>query len=166
MTDEPMTVLDAALLAYSQDELNAMDNSSLQLLGARVARELETNPQPDVERMLELRRRMEITHFHPAIMAARARVAQPKLSEDLFWDMVDRNYPEWLSSDVSSVLSQRIVRWDKNYDGTQTVVFETEETDDDESDRPMYGYRFSCVMAFEDGTGWNIADYSVEEIKF
>ena len=49
MTDEPMTALDAALLAYSQDELNAMDDSSLQLLGARVARELETNPQPGAD---------------------------------------------------------------------------------------------------------------------
>ena len=166
MSKQSMTTLDAALLAYSMDELDALGPQQRPLLFARLARELETHPQPDAERMREVRRRLEITHFHPAIMAARARVAQPKLSEDLFWDMVDRNYPEWLSSDVSSVLSQRIVRWDKNYDGTQTVVFETEETDDDESDRPVYGYRFRCVMAFEDGTGWNIADYSVEEIKF
>lgn len=71
MTDESMTVLDAALLAYSQDELNAMDDSSSQLLGACVARELETHPQPSAERMLELRCRMDLTHFHPAIVAAR-----------------------------------------------------------------------------------------------
>ena len=45
MTDEPMTVLDAALLAYSQDELNAMDDSSLQMLDARVERELRSHPQ-------------------------------------------------------------------------------------------------------------------------
>ena len=71
MTDEPMTTLDAALLAYSKDELQALDSGSLQLLAARVERELETNPQPSAERMREVRRRLEITHFHPAIMAAR-----------------------------------------------------------------------------------------------
>lgn len=59
-----MAVLDAALLAYSMDELDALGPKQRPLLFARVARELETNPQPDVERMLELRRRMEITHFH------------------------------------------------------------------------------------------------------
>ena len=71
MTDEPMTTLDAALLAYSKDELQALDSGSLQLLAARVEWELETNPQPDASRMLELRRRMELTHFHPALMLAR-----------------------------------------------------------------------------------------------
>lgn len=71
MTDEPMSTLDAALLAYSMDELEAMDDYSLRLLGARVARELERQPQPDASRMQELRRQMELTHFHPAIMAAR-----------------------------------------------------------------------------------------------
>ena len=71
MSEQSMTTLDAALLAYSQEELNAMDDSSLQMLGARVARELETNPQPDASRMLELRRRMELTHFHPALVGLR-----------------------------------------------------------------------------------------------
>ena len=71
MTDEPMTTLDAALLAYSMDELQAMDRSSQMLLGARVARELMAHPQPDASRMQEVRRQMELTHFHPAIMAAR-----------------------------------------------------------------------------------------------
>lgn len=66
-----MSAVDAALLAYSRKELEAMDDYSLRLLGARVARELETNPQPDASRMLELRRQMELTHFYPAIMAAR-----------------------------------------------------------------------------------------------
>lgn len=163
MTDEPMTTLEAALLAYSMDELEAMGPSLGQLLGARVARELETHPQPDVERMLELRRRMEITHFHPAIMAARARIAQPKLSEDLFWDTVRREYPEWLGSDVSYVRSERVVRWAENDDGSQTVVFETEETDDEESHQLAYGYRFTCVLVFQDGTGWSIKNYSVED---
>lgn len=66
-----MTTLDAALLAYSIDELEAMDSYSLRLLGARAARELDAHPQPDAERMREVRRRLEITHLHPAIMAAR-----------------------------------------------------------------------------------------------
>lgn len=67
MTDEPMFAIDAALLAYSREELEAMDDYSLRLLGARVARELEKHPQPDASRMLELRRQMETTHFHPAL---------------------------------------------------------------------------------------------------
>lgn len=67
MNDEPMTTLEAVLLAYSMDELDAMDDSSLQMLGARVARELRSHPQPDASRMLELRRQMELTHFHPAL---------------------------------------------------------------------------------------------------
>lgn len=71
MTDEPMSAVDAALLAYSREELEAMDDYSLRLLGARVARELRSHPQPDAARMQELRRQMELTHFHPAIMAAR-----------------------------------------------------------------------------------------------
>ena len=71
MTDEPMTTLDAALLAYSMDELDALGPKQRPLLFARVARELETNPQPDASRMLELRRRMELTHFHPALMLVR-----------------------------------------------------------------------------------------------
>ena len=70
MTDEPMTTLDAALLAYSKDELDALRLKQRPLLFARVARELETNPQPDASRMQELRRRMELTHFHPALMLA------------------------------------------------------------------------------------------------
>ena len=164
MTDEPMSALDAALLAYSMEELDALGAQQRPLLFARVARELEAHPQPDAERMRELRRQMELTHFHPAIMAARKPNAAPKLSEELFWDAVRRLYPEWLCSDASNVLSERIVCRHNNGDGTQTVVFETEESDDDESDRPVYGYRFRCVMAFEDGAGWNIADYSVEEI--
>ncbi len=68
--DEPMTTLDADLLAYSMDELQAMGRNSQMLLGARVARELETHPQPDVLRMLELRRQMELTQFHPALVSA------------------------------------------------------------------------------------------------
>ena len=71
MNEQAMTTLDAALMAYSQEELNAMDDSSLQMLGARVARELRTNPQPDALRMQELRRRMELTHFHPALAGLR-----------------------------------------------------------------------------------------------
>ena len=71
MNAQSMTTLDAALLAYSMDELEAMGPNSRQLLGARVARELATNPQPDASRMLELRRRMELTHFHPALAGLR-----------------------------------------------------------------------------------------------
>ena len=71
MNEQSMTTLDAALLAYSMDELQALDSGSLQLLAARVERELETNPQPDASRMQELRRRMELTHFHPALAGLR-----------------------------------------------------------------------------------------------
>jgi hypothetical protein len=71
MDEQSRAILDAALLAYSMDELDALGPQQRPLLFARVARELETHPQPDAARMLELRRQMELTHFHPAIMAAR-----------------------------------------------------------------------------------------------
>ena len=76
MDEQSKTILDAALLAYSMDELDALGPQNRPLLFARVARELETHPQPDASRMLELRRQMELTHFHPALAGLRKSVAR------------------------------------------------------------------------------------------
>lgn len=68
MSKQSMTISEAAQLAYSVDELLRMGEFNREILFARIARLLQRSPQPTQAQMVELRRQMELTHFHPALV--------------------------------------------------------------------------------------------------
>ena len=76
MNERSEAILDAALLVYSMDELQNFGKQQRGLLFSALALEMgDTVRKMMVAEMQAFRRRMEATHFHPALAASR-RVAQ------------------------------------------------------------------------------------------
>ena len=72
MNEQSRAILDAALLAYSMDELRSLGEQQLGMLFAALVMEMgDTVRKMTVAEMQAFRRRMEATHFHPALAASR-----------------------------------------------------------------------------------------------
>ncbi len=72
MSERLTNISATALLVYEEDELNRMERDSLTILGAAIGQQMDslgrklTRPE-----MLTLRRQLEMTHLHPAVVSLR-----------------------------------------------------------------------------------------------
>jgi len=84
-----------------------------------------------------------------------AKVFEP-LTKSLFWKIVDRTEPHWLSSDVSCVLGYDVTKWEEINSMTIRVEFETVECEDIEDTENTYKNKFICLISFDHEAGWHI----------
>mgnify|MGYP000687015790 FL=1 len=87
---------------------------------------------------------------------------QNPVPENDFWRAVERYAPEWLDTYVSTVIGYSIDRQIQLADGKIQVVFSTLECypEQDEDDDSTYGYRFVCVVSFNEARGrWGVENH-------
>ncbi|MBT5081696.1 MAG: hypothetical protein HOM62_14065 [Rhodospirillaceae bacterium] len=173
-----------ALKMYSQDELDLMSREQLMPIYS-LAQANALKPEPPTQEELDHQREvLERSLLHPAIESwraanmdnpapAKAKAPEPKempegvepqhpVPEDDFWRAVERYAPEWLGTYVSTVINYSIDRQIQLADGKIQVVFSTLECDleQDEDDDFTYGYRFVCVVSFNEARGrWGVENH-------
>lgn len=187
MTDEASqnAISEAASRMFSDQELAQMSRPSRIAVGHMLSWVLKDNPNPTDEELQRHRNELLMTHLHPAITAmqddeqvdeliepptpqqpikAEEELAAPQnpVPEDEFFIAVGRYEPDWLGSYVSDVIGYSIDKQEQLPSGKVQVTFSTLEQhpDQDEDDDDTYGYRFVCVVAYDEGKGrWIIEDH-------
>jgi hypothetical protein len=186
MTEQisPDAILEMAHRMYSPEELDKWSpEQRVPIFTLARANVLKKKP-PTQEEIDHQREVLERSLLHPEIEAwrlanmgdsapAKAKAPEPKempdgvepqnpVPEDDFWRAVERYAPEWLGTYVSTVISYNIDRQTQLADGKIQVVFSTLECDleQDEDDDFTYGYRFVCIVSFNENKGrWFIENH-------
>ncbi|MBT5238993.1 MAG: hypothetical protein HOL61_00230 [Rhodospirillaceae bacterium] len=187
MTDEisQNAISAAASRMFSEDELAQMSRPSRIAVGQRLEWVLKENPNPTDEELAQHRSELMNSHLHPAITAVQdsgqidelteqptlqqpvktdEELSAPKtpVPEDEFFIAVGRYEPDWLGSYVSDVIGYSIDKQGQLPSGKVQVTFSTLEQhpDQDEDDDDTYGYRFVCVVSYDEVKGrWVIEDH-------
>jgi hypothetical protein len=187
MTDQtsPNAISVAASRMFSEAELTQMSRPSRIAVGNRLSWVLKDNPTPTDEELAQHRRELELTHLRPALTALQAdeqpeeqieepmqqqpvkpeeELPAPKspVPEDEFFIAVERYAPDWIGTYTSNVIGYGIDKQTQLPSGKIQVTFSTveEHPDQDDDDDDTYGYRFVCVVAFDDTKGrWIIEDH-------
>jgi hypothetical protein len=178
-------ILAAASRMFTADELAAMSEMQRLPIFHRLSWVLNDNPNPTDDELQRHRQELMSSHLHPTLTAMRDSgqidelinpptrqrpieteqelpAPQAPVPEEEFFAAVGRYQPDWLGSYVSDVIGYSIDKQGHLPSGKVLVTFSTLEQhpDQDDDDDSTYGYRFVCVVGYDEAKGrWIIEDH-------
>ena len=187
MADEASknAISEAASRMFSKAELAAMSPLQSVPVFRRLEWVLKDNPRVTDAELMQHKKELMASHLHPAILAmpdsgqiddliepptpqepikTDEELPAPRnpVPEEEFFIAVGRYQPDWLGSYVSDVIGYSIDKQEQLSSGKVQVTFSTleQDPDQDEDDGDAYGYRFVCVLRFDETEArWIIEDH-------